>query len=225
MKIDFYSAGRAVTVYHPDTPAPGRPIVYLNTFDPQEGDAVWALLAGDDLALACITAADWNGDLSPWPAPRAFAKGEDFTGGAGRYIKLLAEAIVPEIEARLILHPARRYLAGYSLAGLFALYALTKTTLFDGVGSISGSLWYEGFMDYIKAGMPQQQHRKVYLSLGDREAAAKNPRMAQVLDCTHRAEAILRKNGFAAVFELNPGNHYADVPARVAKGIRWLAGR
>lgn len=37
-------------------------------------------------------------------------------------------------------------IAGYSLAGLFALYALYKTDVFTRVASMSGSLWFPGIM-------------------------------------------------------------------------------
>jgi predicted alpha/beta superfamily hydrolase len=223
MRFEYQIAGRAVTVYRGDTTDAGCPVIYLNTFESGEGEAVSVLLADIRLALVCVVTPDWNGELSPWPAPRAFASGEDFTGGADAYLKLLTEEIVPEAEARLNIVPSQRYLTGYSLAGLFALYAVTKTALFDGFGSMSGSLWYDGFTDYLARHKTLCSANRGYLSLGDREAITKNPRMAKVLDCTRQAEGLLKANGMEMLFELNHGNHYADVPARLARGIRWLA--
>ena len=56
---------------------------------------------------------------------------------------------MPEAEALLPGAPAWRGLAGYSLAGLFALYALYQTDVFARAASMSGSFWFEGIMEYV----------------------------------------------------------------------------
>lgn len=62
----------------------------------------------------------------------------------------------------------------------------------------------------------------IYLSLGDREKAAKNPRLAAVEDCTAQAAELLRAQGIPTAFEINRGGHFQDVPARIARGIQAL---
>ena len=42
-------------------------------------------------------------------------------------------------------------MSGYSLAGLFSLYAMHELDL-DGAISVSGSLWKEEWLDYLKDG-------------------------------------------------------------------------
>ena len=39
-------------------------------------------------------------------------------------------------------------IAGDSMAGLFAVYALYRTQVFSRVASASGSLWYPGLLEY-----------------------------------------------------------------------------
>ena len=46
-------------------------------------------------------------------------------------------------------------IAGYSLAGLFALWAAWNSGYFRRVASVSGSLWYPGFTDYIRNNEPK----------------------------------------------------------------------
>lgn len=42
------------------------------------------------------------------------------------------------------------YLGGYSLAGLFSLWAAYQTNLFAGIAAASPSVWFPGFLDYAK---------------------------------------------------------------------------
>lgn len=64
--------------------------------------------------------------------------------------------------------PVQRILCGYSLAGLFALWSGFHTQTFSGVCSVSGSLWFDGFSEWMQAHMADFKPGAVYLSLGDR---------------------------------------------------------
>ena len=46
--------------------------------------------------------------------------------------------------------------------------------------------------------------------------------MAQVEDATTKAEQYLKGFGIDTIYEVNQGNHFADVPERIAKGLMWL---
>ena len=166
---------------------------------------------------------DWNDDLSPWPAPKAFRDGNDFAGGADAYLKELTEKIVPAVEAKLGFTPHSRAIAGYSLAGLFALYALYRTDIFSRAASMSGSLWYDGFLDFMEQSSPMRLPEEVYFSLGDRESRIKNRRLASVEECTVKAYHLMQSLGTNTLFEWNTGNHYVNAPERIAKGLRWIS--
>ena len=83
--------------------------------------------------LAVFEAADWNRDFSPWPAPAAFGAA-DFAGAGGETLDWLLRVCVPYVEADCA-GERPRFLGGYSLAGLFALWASTQTDLFYGVAA------------------------------------------------------------------------------------------
>lgn len=198
-----------------------RKVVYLHPADGQEKESVWQLISGQ-CAFITIEGFDWNRDMSPWYHDKVFAKGGDFTGKADEYLDRLCEKVIPEAESRFDLCPEKRYLAGYSLSGLFALYALYRTELFDAAASISGSLWYEGFVDFIKKNEPLRRPERIYLSLGEKEASSARGIMKQVLIRTREAEAVYTRSGIQTIFEMNPGNHFTRVPERIAKGINRL---
>lgn len=221
MNKKILNAGkRRVLLYYPDA-CIDCPIVYTHASE-EEMEGVVSLVKDIRIILAAVEEIDWNGELSPWPAPKAFRGGEDFMGGADAYIREFTEQIVPVVEEAVGFIPQNRWIAGYSLAGLFSIYALFQTDLFSRGACISGSLWYDGFLDYMKERTPLRIPDKVYFSLGDREAITKNQRLSKVLDCTMEAENVMKELGSAVLFELNAGNHFVDVSERVAKGLRWL---
>lgn len=109
-----------------------------------------ALLPEGAATVAAVEGVDWNRKLTPWPAPPVARGQPEFGGGADTLLGELAGRILPEVEAEL--RPSARWIAGYSLAGLFAVYAALSTRLFARVASVSGSMWYPGFSDWIAAG-------------------------------------------------------------------------
>jgi predicted alpha/beta superfamily hydrolase len=199
--------------------APGLPEVCL-VDDADSAREVSALLERP-CVLVSVPAPDWERDLSPWPAPRAFAGSEDFTGGADAFLTRLEDCL-RGAEACCGLRPTVRAIAGYSLAGLFAVYAVYKSRLFSRAASVSGSMWFDGFTEYMASHAPARVPERMYFSLGSREARVKDPRLAAVETATARAAEIMSAAGAATVFEHNAGGHFAPAAPRLAKGINHL---
>ena len=203
------------------------PIVYLNTGS-DEGRKVYeaAQAAGcPPFTLVAISDLDWNHDMAPWDSPPAFKNAEPCTGGADDYLRLLTEEIIPMAERE---YPGKliwRGIAGYSLAGLFALYAIYQTDLFSRVGSMSGSLWFPGMKEYIFSHEPKRRPDCIYFSLGDKESKTRNPVLRSVRLNTEETQAFYQGKGIDTVFQLNPGNHYNHAIERTAAGLCWLLSR
>ena len=140
-------------------------------------------------------------------------------------MRLLTEEIIPTAEKEIAGVPSWREIAGYSLAGLFALYAIYRTDLFSRVGSMSGSLWFPGMKDYIFSHKPKRQPDHMYFSLGDKESKTRNPVLRSVRQNTEEIQAFYQSKRTDTVFELNPGNHYNHAAERTAAGIVWLLTR
>ena len=206
---------------------PNAPILYLNTFS-DEGRKVYeaAQAAGcPPFTLVAISDLDWNHDMAPWDSPPTFKNAAPCTGGADDYLRLLTEEIIPAAEKELGSVPRWRGIAGYSLAGLFALYAIYQTELFARVGSMSGSLWFPGMKEYIFSHEPQHQPDCIYFSLGDKESKTKNPILRTVQENTEEICAYYQRKGIDTVFQLNPGNHFIQSVERTAAGIAWMLSR
>lgn len=116
-------------------------------------------------------------------------------------------------------------LGGYSLGGLFALWAAYRTESFDGICAVSPSLWVRGWDAYAEGRVACAD--AVYLSLGDKEERARNVRMAAVGDCVRRQASRLTRQlaEGKTVFEWNRGGHFDDEPGRMARGLAWTAER
>ena len=170
-------------------------------------------LADADFRMIAVRVPDWNRDLSPWTAPAVFGM-EGFGDGAADFL----EEILP-----LCPEDKTCYIGGYSLAGLFALWAAYRTGRFAGVAAASPSVWFPGFTDFMQAN--RIQSKAVYLSLGDREEKAKNPVMATVGSRIREAEGILKAQGIPCALEWNPGNHFRDADIRTAKAFAWVLTR
>ena len=170
-------------------------------------------LSGNDFHLIAVKVDDWNHDLSPWKAPAVFGN-ESFGDGA--------ESTLSEVLKLLSDMSKTYYIGGYSLAGLFALWAVHQTDLFAGAAAASPSIWFPGFLDYMKE--HEIKTRSIYLSLGDREEKTRNPVMSQVGSCIRSAHTLLEERGLRCTLEWNKGNHFKDPDLRTAKAFAWVMG-
>ena len=221
----------------------GAPIVYLlgdvaDNSPIQVPEGVCLVNVGVDL---------WEENFSPWCAPRVFAKGPNFGDGAQKTLDTLINQVIPWTESELTEPPAYRALMGYSLAGLFSLWAGVSqqvargcqpdalsqpgaphvdipTPTFQRIGAVSGSFWFPGLLDYVdqqlRGGAVGLTH--AYLSLGDREARTPNPQIMHVRENAELLASKLESAGITSIFELNRGNHFQNVEGRIQKALDWL---
>ena len=159
--------------------------------------------AAHSFLFAAVPVKSWNDELSPWEAPAVWGK-ESFGGNAADTLRFLTEQAIPTLKQQFALpENVRIILGGYSLAGLFALWASTQTALFSGVAAASPSVWFPGWMEF------EQQHpiqaQRIYLSLGDREECTKNTIMAAVGDNIRALHHELVVCGKTCTLEWNRG--------------------
>ena len=222
----------------------GAPIVYL-LGDVADNSPVQV---PEGVSLVCIGVDLWEENFSPWCAPRVFAKGPNFGDGAQKTLDTLINQVIPWTESELTESPAYKVLVGYSLAGLFSLwagvsqqvargyqpddapsqpgapYVDASVATFQRIGAVSGSFWFPGLLDYVdqqlSGGAVGLTH--AYLSLGDREARTPNPQIMHVRENAELLASRFENVGITSMFELNRGNHFQNVEGRVQKALDWL---
>ena len=172
-------------------------------------------------------------DLAPWESPAVFGK-DDFGDGA--------QDTLNEILKYCGDTDKTYYLGGYSLAGLFALWAAYQTDVFSGIVAASPSMlpcirkelptqracrasgrscrWFPGFDDYMDEHELKSDH--IYLSLGDKDEKTRNPVMQTVGDKIRAAHVGLEAKNVDCILEWNQGNHFKEPDLRMAKGFAWL---
>jgi predicted alpha/beta superfamily hydrolase len=140
---------------------------------------------------------------------------EDFGDGAKETLDRILKLCTDKDKQYII--------GGYSLAGLFSLWASYQTDTFKAVASASPSMWFPGFIAYMKDN--EIKTDAVYLSLGDKEMNTRNPVMATVGDCINGAYKYLKEKGLDVFLEWNKGNHFKDADIRTAKSFSWALER
>ena len=172
--------------------------------------------------LVTISGLHWNQELSPWPVETVVSRDDRFEGQAGQWLPVLTGEVVPQVEHLLDAPSAWRCLAGYSLAGLFAVWTAFQTDLFTRILSASGSMWYPGWLEFARDHEFAVPLQGIYLSVGDKESTSRNAVLQTVGERTQSLADLMTERGIPAKFELNPGNHFKNPPLRVVKGIKWL---
>ena len=171
-------------------------------------------LSDKPFSLAAFMIKDWNQELTPWAAPPVFGK-VPFGNGAGKTLDFITNQLLPEVQENI----PHIILGGYSLAGLFALWAGYQTDKFEGIAAASPSVWYPQWIDFASENKPLA--KSVYLSLGNKEEKAKNPIMAQVGNAIRKQHELLTEQEINTILEWNAGNHFIDSDKRMAKGFAW----
>ena len=181
-----------------------------------------AELSGVPFVLATIELDDWIIDLMPWPdanisrEPEAGKHGQDT-------LEYVLESLIPELQKRY--GPLPVIIGGYSLGGLFALWASAQSDGFKAVAAASPSVWIKDWIPFAQKHAPMAN--AVYLSLGAQEEHVKNQAIARVGDCVRTQYSLLQEQIGADNCTLfwEQGGHFNDNESRLARAFAWCIER
>jgi len=157
---------------------------------------------------------------------------QKLSGGGPAFLKLLADAILPEIDRRYRTDPAERMLVGHSFGGVFATYALvTRPDLFRRYLIVSPSLWYDNRMIFGEAKKFIATHKslpvKVFWSVGGEENQPP-PSGSPMVDYLIEFAAMMKDaklEGYDSTVAVFPNEtHNSVFPAALSRGLRALYG-
>ena len=171
--------------------------------------------------VVTISEMDWNNDMTPWQAP-ALKEGE-FGGHAGLFLDRLKDDLFFNLETSLQIIKPKRYLVGLSLSGLFTVWAAVRKSLFEGVASISGSFWYDGFAEWLLT-LEELKCVRFYIIMGEKEKETKVKRFADIEEDTMKVVETLMQKGAYVAFELTEGGHNSPIIPRIEKSMISLLG-
>ena len=179
-------------------------------------------LASKSFLLVTIELADWTLDLMPWPDGNISRNPE-----AGKHgqetLDYILQDLLPELERSYGPRPV--ILGGYSLGGLFALWASCQTDRFQTIAAASPSVWIHGWIPFAKKHMPMAE--SIYLSLGDREEHVKNQAIARVGDNLRAYYEMLRSHlgPEQSILVWEEGGHFNENAGRLARAFAWCMDR
>jgi predicted alpha/beta superfamily hydrolase len=157
------------------------------------------------------------------------------SGGAGKFLDVMEKQIIPTIEKRYATVGSQRVVAGKSLGGLAASFALlTRPNLFSHYLIISPALWWDDYFlnfDQRAIGQLEQQTKKnklqspvsVYIAMGDGEE-----RLGMLADVTVFARSMRLCNDAnltLKIQQLSGEIHETMFAAGYVYGIRYLLGQ
>lgn len=161
--------------------------------------------------IVVITGMDWQNVFSPWPAKGVPAGTEDFKGESPEFLKELETAVIPQLEKVLEMDKnVDRTLVGVSMSGLFTLWQWPQSSLFKNIASLSGSFWYEGFMEWFKKQEFTDKKGFAFFLLGLQEPKSNVKAFNIVGENTEEIVKDLKEAGVRVEFTWVPGNHYQN---------------
>lgn len=193
-------------------------------------------------AMVFFDCVEWARALMPW-ADDAVSRDAEVGRHAPDTLHFIEHALLPWLRERFGALPC--IIGGYSLGGLFALWAARNTDVFAAVAAASPSLWINGWGEYAAAHpilSPQAtahhslnttlqistpQHitttTPIHLSLGDREEHCRNQRMKRIGDCVRSEHTLLcqQLSPTAVTLRWHEGGHFGAEAERTAEAFAW----
>ena len=122
---------------------------YGHEMPPLAAEAVKILEKAEaEIVFANFGVENWNDELSPWSADAVF-KNQPFSGKAENTLSFVTDIFIPELISRYSLTAdIKIVIGGYSLAGLFSLWAAYRTDIFHAVAAVSPSVWFPGWIEF-----------------------------------------------------------------------------
>ena len=221
MKTEKYSFGKlnCLCCGNPDSDKAAYILYPLNRLEK------WIAPAAEEFgtSIVIITGMDWDNDLTPWPATGVPAGAPDFKGLAQEFFDKLTQEVIPALETAMNLrNDVERSLVGISLSGLFALWQWPQSEFFRNIATLSGSYWYEGFVEWVSRQSFSGKTGKCYMLLGEEEPRQGNAAFSRVGDCTEEIAARLRRQGVESTYETVPGNHFQYPIERLNRAFAYL---
>lgn len=211
---------KTITLYQAEDK--NAPVMILNLYVECGQEIIQALhWKSPACHLVIVSHIAWDQELSPWPHSWIVVPDDDFTGQGPQYLAWIETTLCDWIAS--VTGPVSRWIiGGYSMGGMFALYAASMSSRFMGAVCISGSVWYPDFVSFIETHPIPETLQVVYLSTGSTESNVKNPVLRTTMDHMKALYAFYEEKGLDVKFQINPGNHFQHAIHRVVIAIDWI---
>lgn len=165
----------------------------------------------------------WDDMLTPWPEPGVPNGSQPFAGKSIETLHTLQEQIIPQCEAAMSIDgDIERDLIGVSLSGLFTLWQWITCDTFHSIACLSGSFWYNGFLEWFDKQPILRKTGSAYFLLGKQEPKAPVKAFQTVGVNTEAIYNRLKSAGIDTQFDWVPGGHISDPLPRAERAFDFL---
>lgn len=202
------------------------PLIILNSYKNEKINEVINFIKEKySFIFLDIKVNEWSEKLTPYKVPDKGLYLRNLDGKGTDHLKFIDETLIPFINnylSKTEISISKYILIGYSLAGLFAVFAGLKSKYINIIASISGSLWYPNLIKYINDIPINNNINFIYLSLGNKEKNTRNEYMKEVENNSLMLYDYFKNKYKNAYFEFNNGNHFFHSNERVIKALTYL---
>ena len=152
-----------------------------------------------------------------------------FSGGGPKFLKFLAEELVPAVETTYRATPDERTLVGHSYGGLFASFAVfERPGLFRRVIAVSPSLWYDNRFIFRREQSFSESHSRlpasVYYAVGSREVNSARSMLADLEAFSQQVRGRGYEGLELRTEVLAEETHNSLLPRALSNGLRFVFG-
>lgn len=169
-------------------------------------------------------------EYTPWYLPALDSRYPNFGGKGEAYLDFLVQEIRPFINNQYctLLERENTGIMGFSLGGLISMYAASLyPEIFGRIGSLSGSFWYEGFLEYLRAADSSYLESRIYIDAGELEGKNKSSIQGNMVENTEMIPEILQRKNLKPhncrlMIHQSMDHNYIHFIKRFPAAIKWL---
>ncbi|CUH94736.1 hypothetical protein P22_0802 [Propionispora sp. 2/2-37] len=171
-----------------------------------------------------------NDEYTPWQTKARVEQERDCAGQGAVYLNYLANDLKPYIDQTYctLKAPENTGITGASFGGLISMYAAyLHPGSFGRIASISGSFWYDRFIEFMRSNELAVTGRRIYMDVGTKEGIFKKGLKQNMVGKNEEAYAVLLEKGFSpedcCFSKIEGAVHGHDVfVSRFPEILEWL---
>lgn len=183
-----------------------------------------------EVILVGIKPDNRNSEYTPWQARALKETNPDYGGQGADYLYFVVNDLKSYIDAtyRTLRSTEHTGIAGASFGGLISMYAAyLYPEVFGRIAVISGSFWYEGFIEFMQTAKLEVNGHRLYMDVGALEGLRKNSIQKNMVDKNKAAYDILLDKGFTVqncrlLIEEGANHEQSSFLRRFPYALQWL---
>lgn len=180
-----------------------------------DGELIRDINYRDNVIYVSLSTENRLDDYTPYPSPALNKRFADFGGKGEEYLEFLKNQFLPLFLVDFPVKTKNIIYGGISLGGLHAVYTSYLKNPFEKFFGIVSSLWYPGFLEFIKNNSPFNRETCYFLLNGEKEGSKhKGLPLEFAYDKAKEASSILKAKAKYVSFISDQYAHHDQMSQR-----------